>query len=321
MLRAYQYIETDFETERIQTSNLRAKEREIARQYVYAHGRHTVIDKECPVCGEAHGKYFFTKWEMDYLLCPACKSVYADIDGEIAENYQKHEPLLRLRLSTVYQDESSESRAEMWKDFLEWVSMRSFRFLKKNEGLHVVDVGNRFAGYSKMIREAKFCGRYDLRDSILREDEESIPKGTADIVLYLDQMQKETNPAGKARDIATLLRQGGLLVLGTRAGSGFDILTLKGYNKKIFPYEHIMLPSVKGLTGLLEDNGFKVLEVTTPGVMDVKYVMDSMEDIDEGEGFVRYLLEESSMGLLQEFQRFLQKGCMSSFVRVVACRA
>ena len=50
----------------------------------------------------------------------------------------------------------------------------------------------------------------------------------------------------------------------------------------------------------------------------VKYVLDSREKLDDRESFVRYLLDESSQPMLQEFQRFLQKGCLSSFVCVIA---
>ena len=173
----------------------------------------------------------------------------------------------------------------------------------------------------RIIKESSLCAEYNLRSSILRGDENTIKDGAADIVFYLDQMQKDPNPVEKLSTIMNILSKNGLLFLGTRAGSGFDILTLKGKNEKIFPYEHITLPSVKGLTSMLEKVGLNVLEITTPGVMDVSYVLDSINHLDDREGFVKYLLEESDEGILHEFQRFLQKGCLSSFVRVVACKA
>ena len=108
------------------------------------------------------------------------------------------------------------------------------------------------------------------------------------------------------------------MILNARAGSGFDILTLRENNREIYPYEHILLPSVRGLTQLLQRNGYEVLEVTTPGVMDLKYVMESKERLGDRETFVRYFLEEASPLMLQEFQRFLQKGCLSSFICIIA---
>lgn len=148
--------------------------------------------------------------------------------------------------------------------------------------------------------------------------EHRIGPGEADLVLYLDQMQQELHPVERMRALRAGLKEDGLLILNTRAGSGFDIITLKEKNDRIYPYEHILLPSVKGLVAFLEQNGFEVLEITTPGVMDVKYVLDSKDGLDTRESFVGYLLEESSQSMLQEFQRFLQKACLSSFVCVIA---
>ena len=105
------------------------------------------------------------------------------------------------------------------------------------------------------------------------------------------------------------------------AGSGFDVITLKENNTRICPYEHVLLPSVKGMMKLLTDEGFEILEITTPGVMDVKYVMDDIDKLDGREEFVNHLLRNNSEATLQEFQRFLQKNCMSSYIRVIARKA
>ena len=320
MLRSYQYKEVGAVRSPIQNPNFRKKEEEIARKYVLKHGGRGRLNKPCPICGKSTGEYFYTKWGVDYLCCPDCRSVYADVDGDIAKEYQKTEALQELRLDEAYQEDAAAGRTEMWTEFLEWMEMRSFRFIRRNKGLSIIDVGNRFKEYVRVIRESELCGRYDLRSSILSDDENNIDKGMADLVFYVDQMQKETDPRERMMELREMLSPKGLLIIGTRAGSGFDILTLREKNEKIFPYEHIMLPSVKGLMLMLERIGLKVLEITTPGVMDVNYVMESKESLDEREGFVRYLLEESDTGILHEFQRFLQKSCLSSFVRVIACR-
>lgn len=147
----------------------------------------------------------------------------------------------------------------------------------RNKNLAIVDYGNRYEGYADAIRNAAICGRYDLRGSILSSGEDRIVSGGADFVFYLDQMQQEFHPSERMCELSECLKEDGLLVINTRAESGFE-----------------------------------VLEITTPGVMDVKYVLDSCES------FVGYLLEESSLSMLQEFQRFLQKACLSCFVRVIA---
>ena len=55
--------------------------------------------------------------------------------------------------------------------------------------------------------------------------------------------------------------------------------------------------------------------------MDVKYVMDSVDELDDREGFVKYILTENEEAVLLEFQSSLRKGCLSSFVRILARKA
>lgn len=318
MLRSYQYSEKSFKQQSMQSNLFREKEIEIARKYVLRSIKKNDMDCECPVCKKTSGKYFYTKWDIDYLCCEECKSIFAACDFDEARAYQADEDLLKLRLSNPYQDKITENRTEMWTEFLEWIEVRAYRFLRKNKGLNIIDVGNRLKGYSQIIKDSDLCGCYDIRQSILCEDTNNICDGDADIVFYFDQMQKEITPHERLKEIWDMLDDGGLLFLGTRVGSGFDILTLKEKNKNIYPYEHIFLPSVKGIEKLLMENGFEVLEITTPGVMDVKYVYDSIDELDDREGFVKYLLTESEESVLQDFQRFLQKGCLSSFVRIIA---
>lgn len=318
MLRSFQYTEKSYFDYSMQSNLFRDKEKEIARKFVTSHPTRKDMAHRCPVCEKALGSYFYTKWNVDYLCCSECKSVFAVCEDEVVSQYQNNAELLQMRKEPAYQTQVAQNRTHVWEEFLDWISVRTFRFMRRNKNLNLVDVGNRLAGYSKLMQQSALCGRYDLRESILQEDETTIPSGQADVVFYLDQMQKELHPREQLLKMKEYLKEDGLLVINTRAGSGFDIITLKENNDKIYPYEHVFLPSIKGLVSLLESCGYEVLEITTPGVMDVKYVMDSKDKLDGREGFVQYLLQETNQGVLQEFQRFLQKSCLSSFVCVIA---
>ena len=114
------------------------------------------------------------------------------------------------------------------------------------------------------------------------------------------------------------LKKGGILILNTRLGSGFDILTLKGSMDSIFPYEHIMLPSRRGLEMILDKAGYELLEITTPGTRDMESVLKNKERVEESNFFIKYLLKTADRSTLADFQKFLQKSGMSSFAQVVA---
>lgn len=318
MLRSFQYTEKSYLDYSMQSDLFREKEIEITRKYVNSHKIRKDMYNECPICKKHSEKYFYTKWNVDYLCCTECKSVFAVYDEDVVEQYQKLQELVQLRLEDNYQEQITRGRENIWEEFLDWISVRAFRFMRRNKGLNIVDIGNRFAGYTERIKESEMCDKYDLRYSILKDNSYQIKDSEADMVFYLDQMQKELNPEERLLELRKCLKDDGLLVLNTRAGSGFDIITLKENNAKIYPYEHIFLPSINGLIMLLEKCGYEVLEITTPGVMDVKYVMDSKDKLDDREGFVHYLLQKNDQGVLQEFQRFLQKSCLSSFVCVIA---
>ncbi len=321
MLKSYQYTEKSYMDYSMQDSLFQAKEIETARRYVESHPIRRDMKKVCPFCKADAGRYFFTKWNVDYLRCDDCGSIYAVCGEEEAAGYLEDKGLASLRLSDEYQEQITQSRQSVWKEFLEWAEVRSYRFLGRNRNLNIIDVGNRLSGLVSMTKEASICGRYELKESIYEIVCDKIRKNDADIILYNDVIKTELHPDKKLSSMREYLKDDGILFIGARAGSGFDIITLKENNTKIYPYEHILLPSVNGIIQLLKTNGFEVLEITTPGVMDVKYVMEDIDRLSDREGFVKYLLKERDEMVLQEFQRFLQKSCMSSFVRVIARKA
>lgn len=318
MLRSYQYTNTSYLEHSLHDEFSREYEVNFAKRFVMENPSMKRSNVRCPVCQKGTGEFFYNKWDIDYMRCNKCKSVFAIVDDDALKKYNDSPELKKFRTEKNYQEMASTNRHGIWQENIDWIMLRTFRFCKQNKGLAVVDIGNRFEKYVDMIKSSPLCKAYDLRKSILCEDNLTISNGNADLVLCFDYMQGSKNPEERLLEVKKYLKEDGLLILGTRAGSGFDILTLKGKNEKIYPYEHIMLPSLEGLTELLEKTGYEVLELTTPGVMDVKYVFDYKDKLGDRETFVKSLLETGFQGMLQEFQRFLQKSGMSSFVRVIA---
>lgn len=318
MLRSYQYTEQLYTKRNIHNTEHQDREVALAEKFVLEHQPNNHKESTCPICKGKSSNLFFTKWGVNYLICSDCGSIYALCGSEEIRNYRNYEELNSLRTSKEYQDFAKGNRSEIWDEMIDWLKFRTFRFMKRNKDLRIVDVCNRYAGFSEKIMGSDLCGKYLMTDSILSESAENIEDGSADLVFYNDQIKTEYDPDGRLNRIHSMLADDGLLLLTARAGCGFDILTLKGKNKNIYPYEHISLPSIRGFKTLLDRTGFEIMEITTPGMMDVKYVKESVNDVEEDEMFVKYLLTESNELILQEFQRFLQKSCMSSFVRILA---
>jgi len=113
------------------------------------------------------------------------------------------------------------------------------------------------------------------------------------------------------------MRPGGLLFIGTRNGAGMDILTLKGENDTIYPYEHVTLLSPEGLGVLAENSGFEILETSTPGLLDCEFVNDHINKNHSADLFFDYLFTHRGVHTRQSLQSFLQTNNLSSYLRAV----
>ena len=111
-----------------------------------------------------------------------------------------------------------------------------------------------------------------------------------------------------------------MLVATCRAGSGFDVLTLRERAESIFPLDHLFLPSPRGIQQLLQQAGFEVLEITTPGLLDMQYIKIAAAHIPGDQFFQRYLLQMMDGPFFESMQGFLQRNNLSSHLRCVARR-
>ena len=315
MLKAYDYAEARQPMAQLQNAGLFRQEKGIALKYVLDHPNHRKTAR-CPVCGSAHTGFIFSRWDIDYLFCEDCCSIFVPVDETVIREYLKIPEMKELRVSEEYQQQAELRRADIWDELVLWAQYRIYRYMGRNQGLDVIDYGNRYVGSVDRFRDCGICAHYELRDSILPLKTEKVKE--ADVILYMNQLQHEVNPIGTLKTLKKDLKKDGILILNTRLGSGFDILTLKGSMDSVFPYEHIMLPSRRGLEMILEQAGFELLEITTPGTRDMESVLRNRERIEESNFFVKYLIRTADEATLADFQQFLQKSGLSSFAQVVA---
>ncbi len=74
------------------------------------------------------------------------------------------------------------------------------------------------------------------------------------------------------------------------------------------------------MTILFEKNGFEIVELSTPGQLDVELVKNSLKN-DKNinlSRFMSYLIEKRDEYVHRSFQEFLQRNNLSSHVRIAA---
>jgi hypothetical protein len=312
MLRSYSFTEHIGLNERLNDKTFFSLEKQLAAEFVRTNPTQFYSDKICPICGSKHSVLFCTISNVPFFRCNNCWSIFIPVSQEQVDKYRNYAPIKMLRSSEEYQEIARIKRDRFWQEICFWIQYRAARYLGKTTGYALADVGNRYTGLREQVK--KLCSVYTDVDNIAQI---SLPQ---DIILYFNQIQFDTVTKSALANIHEKLVSGGLLMISARVANGLDILVLKGANDTIYPYEHTILPSVSGLHTLLEAVGFEVLEITSPGNLDIQYVLDNIDNMPDENLFIRYLSKLNNDGALAEFQRFLQKSNISSYSQIVARR-
>jgi hypothetical protein len=284
----------------------------------------------CPACGGDRLEAAFSKHGYEYRHCTRCWSLFASprllpkqmdwyLRGSPAAEYRRRpsyveELSLRMDQLSLYQANwvaEIASLAPADKQIVQ-VEPRGFQLLRQ---LYQQDVGPlAAAGPLPPSQDPPAELAIDVSSQLA-----DIPAESAAVGAAFDVFEHQCDPAGLLTEMHRLLSPGGFLMLTTRSGSGFDIQTLWEHSD-VFPLEHVNLISVEGMHTLLESIGFEVLEISTPGLLDlqiIQRVANQAKDV-EIPRFLKYFLANRDMHSADRLQEFLQSQRLSSHMRVLA---
>ena len=126
------------------------------------------------------------------------------------------------------------------------------------------------------------------------------------------------SPKNFIEKIANILEENGLLMLTFPNWEGFDISLLREYSGSVDP-EHLNYFTKKSIRILLEKSGFEVLEIITPGELDVDIVLKTVQKNNLSIPKILHKIcveERDTTG--KKFQNFLKENCLSSHMMTIA---
>ena len=106
------------------------------------------------------------------------------------------------------------------------------------------------------------------------------------------------------------------MIFTTLNGKGFDIQVLWENSKSVYPPHHLNFFNPDSVGILLGKCGFEVLEITTPGRLDVDIVSNDLEHVNDR--FIKTFLGSAGEREKDDLQKFLQKNNLSSHMMIVA---
>lgn len=143
---------------------------------------------------------------------------------------------------------------------------------------------------------------------------------SSNIIEAFDVLDSCLDPQGFFQDCARKLSSGGFIFLTCTSSAGADIQVLWENNERICPPDHLNLFSPEGLELTFKRNGFELLELSTPGQLDVDILLNHIKN-DPAAAMPpmwQYVLTRRGEDAHRGLQEFLQHYRLSSFMRVVA---
>jgi SAM-dependent methyltransferase len=305
---------------------------EIAR---FFRDRSKFLDVACPACGSASQGPGLTKLEFRFVTCADCASLYVSPrpSADMIGAYYRESKAVKFWETHFFKETDRARREKIFQPRAALIAEVQAR-VGAGRGT-LVDVGS---GYGILLEEIARRGLFEsvvgiepapnLADvcrrkgfKVIEKAVEDIGRGEmeADVVTSFEVLEHVFDPAAVMAAMRRLVRPGGILLFTTLTVSGFDIQVLWERSDSVHPPMHINLLSVDGIKRLAERSGFDILEISTPGKLDVDIVANAVGANPElpVPRFVRTLLGGGDAAR-EEFQAFLQRHCLSSHVRVIA---
>lgn len=296
------------------------------------------VDVACPVCPSEPTTFEYDKLGFSYRACEGCGSCFVSPRPDplnLARFYKRSEAIRFFHGTLVH--EAAETREdEVLRPRLEWIQRMTDGCLRPP--LRWIDVETKYPSlFARVTRWGAVSRAYSVFP-LLGGDSVRLggapceiveaggpggpPTSAADVVTAFEVIERAFDPNKILNQIHDWLRPGGLLFLTGTSGSGFEVRLLRQLSRHVLPPTHLNLLSLAAFERILDRAGFEVLELSTPGRLDVDMVAQARED--EPTLALPPILEDlvaaSNPAVRMGLQELLQEARLSSHIRIVARR-
>ncbi len=140
-----------------------------------------------------------------------------------------------------------------------------------------------------------------------------------DLMTSFELFEHLFDPLIFLKDCFKLLNVNGYLLLTTLSSNGFDIQTLWEKSNSIFPPQHLNFFNPASIKNILELVGFRKVEISTPGELDIDIVFNSYKSGNTNiPRFLKTIYNHEDKSVMKKFQNFLKINKLSSHMLVVA---
>lgn len=294
----------------------------------------TFVKIFCPACASSNSKHSFKKNNFDYEVCENCGSLYLNprpTPSDLSAYYQDSKAVEHWA-KVFYKDTENARRAQIVKPRAElvgeWARKLSIdgTYCDVGSGFGVLleevialEIFENIVGIEPAEKLAQKCRNRGF--GIIEKNVEDLEDGEikADFATCFEVIEHVFEPSAFLHAISEFLSPGGVFVFTTLTISGFDLAELWSNSKSVCPPNHLNLMSVSGLEILVKRCDMEILEISTPGKLDVDILRNMLLENPKIQvsHFARQISEASEF-VRENFQEFLRNNQLSSHVRVIA---
>lgn len=293
-----------------------------------------LTDNNCPACGDK-GKFMFEKNSFKYELCSTCQTLFVNPrpSAHAFSKYYTESPSSKYWASTFYEKTAAARIDKLWKPKASLI----IEILKKysSSDLNLVDIGGGFGLFADVFRSlsnkvpvviepgpnlAAACRNRCLPvvekflEDVVADDLPDGPKAFVSFELF----EHLHDPAYFLSQVLSLMKSGDLFIFTTLSGLGLDIQILWESSNAVSPPHHLNFFNPDSIRLLLSNLGLSVLEVSTPGKLDLDILENNKSLIKDR--FWSNLLDKASREDKQKWQSIIASTGWSSHMMVVCTK-
>jgi hypothetical protein len=286
----------------------------------------------CPACGGS-GVPQFSKHGFAYQCCPVCDTLFVSPRPPAAafQNYYRQSESARYFATTFYRATADARREKLWRPKAErvWEGLRRHGA----DTYAVIDIGGGYGIFAEEFQAisgrtvtviepgpelADICrdkGLNVVEDFLEGLSREQLPPGPKAFVSF-ELFEHLHDPGYFLERLRTLMSPGDLFFFTTLSGTGLDIQVLWEASKSV-SLQHLNFFNPGSARRLLEGAGFEVIEVATPGALDVDILFNNRNKVSDR--FWRTFLNNATLEERNRWQKLLAESGWSSHMSVI-CR-
>jgi 2-polyprenyl-3-methyl-5-hydroxy-6-metoxy-1,4-benzoquinol methylase/ribosomal protein S27E len=299
--------------------------------------RSQFIEVPCPACGANNGRKAFEKFQLTYLECSGCETVYVSPrpTPAILEDFYAHSRNYAYWNEFIFPASEEARRERIFRPRADRVAEICQRHGLSHGGV-LMEVGAGFGTFCEEIQKhhwfdrviaveptpglAETCRKKGLEVIEKPVEQITLSPGSVNVIACFEVIEHLFSPRDYLRSCASLLAPEGLLVVTCPNIKGFDLVTLREISGTV-DVEHLNYFHPDSLSRLARESGLEVLEVTTPGKLDAELVRKKVlggEFDMQKQPFLKQILIDRWEDAGAAFQEFLAANRLSSHMWLVA---